>query len=204
MNPVTKFGFELVAISDSDSLNVGQFTITDPTRTHTLSYPGLGTDTRYSVTHSSPGTTTMATNYTEWTFKWTAPATNEGNITFYWATNCANNDNDENGDRIYLSSFQIHPGSTWSVKEIKEGYELNCFYDKDAKAIWVNYDLKGTREVSLSIFDELGRKVVERPVEKQSGTQKQKITLSNDLAKGTYFVKLNIGGQDLSKKILVY
>jgi hypothetical protein len=204
INPVEKFGFELVGISDSDSLNVGQFTLTEPSRTHMLSYAGLGSDTRYSVTHSTPGTVSVSTNYNEWTFTWTAPSTNEGNITFYWATNCSNNDNNENGDRIYLSSFKIHASSAWSVKEIEQGYEFNSFYDSEARSIRVNYDLKGTRLVALSIVDELGRTVVQRAAEKQSGVQKQKIDLSNTLSKGTYLVKLKIDGRDLTKKILVY
>ena len=53
------------------------------------------------------GTALAASN--TWTFKWTAPNTCSGRITFYAAGNAANNDRNDTGDFIYTSATSIDP-----------------------------------------------------------------------------------------------
>ena len=123
---IAKFGFELVALRDSDSTNTGQIIITEPTRTQDLAYV-VAVGPRTSVAHKTAGTPAISTGFTQWTFDWTAPATNEGTITFYYATNCTNNNNSASGDKIYLSSFQIKPSANISVQEYINESNVNSY-----------------------------------------------------------------------------
>jgi hypothetical protein len=200
----TKFGFEIGALKDSDSLNVGTFGITDisPIRTQIISH-SVGSDLRYSVTHKTAGTSALSTNFNKWTFEWTAPLVNEGTITFWYATNCTNNNGQETGDKIFLHKFQIHPNLSASVKELADDYELKLFFDRESNEIAINYDLKGQREVQLAVFDVAGKNVHQGISAKQSGVQKQKISLGSNYAKGTYLVQLQINDQKVTKKLVV-
>jgi hypothetical protein len=203
-DPSSKFGFELVALKDADSMNVGQFVITDNVRTQLIDHPGPNANLRFSVTHQAAGTPELSPNYNRWVFNWTAPPVNEGNITFWYATNCTNNNNLSSGDKIFLHSFKIHPVPLASVKEVSQEYDLKIFYDQDTKEIVVNYDLKGRRSVQLAVYDAAGKQVYAGPTEKQSGQQKHKISLGNDYSKGTYLARLLINGRNVSKKIVIH
>lgn len=201
-SPTAKFGFEIGVLKDSDSLNVGTFNITDNARTQIITHP-IATDLRYSVTHKTAGTPSVSTNFCQWTFDWTAPLVNEGNITFWYATNCSNNDGQETGDRIYLHSFKIHPSALSSVKEIADEFVLKTFFDTESNEININYDLKGQRNVQLSIFDVAGKTIHSETSKIQSGIQKQKIALGSNYTKGTYLVQLQINDQKVTKKLIV-
>ncbi len=77
----------------------GSFTLLDPTKT-TLSVTGSIGD---YVAHPD------ATQNHQWTFQWTAPASDIGPMTFYWAGNDANgiDTTPPAGDSIYLAQKTI-------------------------------------------------------------------------------------------------
>ena len=58
-----------------------------------------GGQRKYATHKSSSNTSATQT----WNWTWEAPATEQGAITFYVATNKANNNGNDNGDIIYLS-----------------------------------------------------------------------------------------------------
>jgi hypothetical protein len=200
---VDKFGFEVQAIKDADSTDIGSWIITDVARTHMLNHvvpPGLN---RNSVTHNAAGTVTTAPNTNQWTMNWQAPPSNEGNITFYYATNCTNNNGLSTGDMIYLSSFTIKPKIT-SVKELSDVHELKLYYDAETKELNINYDVKGNKKIGLKVFDCVGKMIYEMPVVNLSGKQKQTVALGNEHKAGTYLVQLGINDQQTSRKVVVY
>lgn len=204
LTPTTKFGFEIVALKDSDSLNTGQFIITDPSpeRTQLISHAYFN-DTRYSVTHKTDGTPALSPNFTYWTFDWKAPLVNEGKITFWYATNCTNNNGQSTGDFIYLHSFQIHPVPDASIHEIATSYDLKASFDNESNELIVSYDLKGKRTVQLSVYDIAGKMVFSGAPTKLSGKQKQAINLGDGKTEGTYLIQLQIDGQKATKKVVV-
>jgi uncharacterized protein (TIGR03437 family) len=102
-----RFGFELTVINDGGSA-AGTITVTDPTRT-TLVGGGNG---RMYISHLAPGTSATGPGTDSWSFKWTAPPTSTGKVTFYAAGNAANNDGAQTGDLIYTTSASINPGQS--------------------------------------------------------------------------------------------
>ncbi len=59
------------------------------------------------IQHTSAGTFQNQTGSAVWTFNWTAPASNVGNVTFYAAGIQANNNGSESGDQTYVKTAII-------------------------------------------------------------------------------------------------
>ncbi len=97
----TKFGFQMTALGSGNAM-AGNWTAAAGTST------GNGTGSlsaRRYIHHNSGGVS--GTNVKTWNFTWNAPATGLGNVVFYLAYNCANNNNSSSGDRIYTSSLTL-------------------------------------------------------------------------------------------------
>ena len=94
-NPAKK-GFQVTALNPANEM-AGNFVAGGNTQIKTATISG---GQRKYVTHKS-SSNTSATQVWNWT--WEAPATEQGPITFYIATNKTNNNSNTNGDLIYLS-----------------------------------------------------------------------------------------------------
>lgn len=101
--PLFGFGFESLRSTGS---NAGTFTITNSTETQ-LKNANINGNNRTNVVHKEDGGLTMDSH--TFTFNWTAPSTNIGNITFYAAGNAADNQGDSLGDYIYKTSRVVTP-----------------------------------------------------------------------------------------------
>lgn len=202
INPTLKFGFEIQPIRDADSTNAGAFTLTQPARTQTLSH-ATPHGMKYSVTHTETGNIPVSSNFNQWVMNWTAPATNVGKITFYYATNCTNNNGQNTGDRIYLHKLQIHPNPAISIEERTSSYQLHTYYNRENDQLEINYDLSGKHHVELTVIDITGKIVFSRPEEILSGKQKVIIPMKPEIANSTYVVKLNVDKECAAKKIVV-
>jgi hypothetical protein len=200
---IQRFGFELQALEDSTSKEVGTIIITDAVRTHTLTHSVLG-NSRTSATHSTTGTTAVVTGFNEWTFDWMAPPVNEGDITFYYATNSTNNNNAPTGDKVFISIFKIRPSPFININEYVDEQSINAFYDQEANQIILNYYLKTAKKISVRVFDSMGREVAKQTIRSQSsGQQKEELALRGGLSKGIYYVNLSVGNRSVSKKIII-
>ncbi len=94
-----RWGFEMASLAGGT--NAGTFANTTG---NTQLKTGSG---KTYVEHTSAGTFQNQTGGAVWTFNWTAPATNVGNVTFYAAGLQANNNGSESGDQTYLRSVVI-------------------------------------------------------------------------------------------------
>jgi hypothetical protein len=91
-------GFQVSPQNNSGNL-LGTLLITDPSHTKLV---GSG---KY-VTHTSLGTQLSGGTRT-WSFDWVAPATGTGGVTFYGAFNATNNQNNQSGDTIFISTMTV-------------------------------------------------------------------------------------------------
>ncbi len=103
-----RYGFSLTAL-DSENNPAGQFTVTNDANT---SYAVSQSNQRQYMGHKSAG----ANN--SWTFEWTAPQSDVGNITFYYVINAANQNGGTSGDKIETGNTVIVPA------EVAETYAL--------------------------------------------------------------------------------
>ena len=110
----TKYGFELTAL-DSTGNKAGDLANLDTNRTavNTALFGTAGAQvTRQYIYHallSLGGTAPNLAERSEWTFKWTAPATRIGKIGFYATGNAANAAAGNQGDYIYSTVATVTP-----------------------------------------------------------------------------------------------
>ncbi len=98
-----RYGFETIALNSSNTM-AGSFTVTNATRTKRVL-----SGTKQYMEQTNSGTTSSYTDSTDWSFNWTSPTTNVGNVTFYLNGNVANNNNSDTYDTIYSKSFTFQP-----------------------------------------------------------------------------------------------
>jgi hypothetical protein len=97
---VTLFGFGFEALNSSNT-NAGTIAVTSSS-TMQLQNASNG---RVNIVHRQGGG--AGSGIKAFTFNWTAPSANIGNVTFYAAGNASNSSNTDSGDRIYTTSVVI-------------------------------------------------------------------------------------------------
>lgn len=106
---VSRFGFQVVALTEQTKENAGSFTITDHERTQFMRNELAMVNRKY-VTYTFNGTDAVSDGVGEWSVNWTAPAGSTGNIIFYAAAVSADDDGTDKGDMVYTASQPfIHP-----------------------------------------------------------------------------------------------
>lgn len=90
-----KYGFSLTAVDGSNNA-AGTFAITSAATTSLSTFAG-----KSYIGHKSANSTAA------WVFKWTAPGSGTGDVTFYIAANSSNNNGNSLGDAIYIRNVTI-------------------------------------------------------------------------------------------------
>ncbi len=189
-----KKGFQATALSSS---NVMAGTFTGQTVGGTSVSTSGG---RKYANHTS--TSNTSTNMA-WVWTWTAPATNVGDVTFYVATNKANNNTTDSGDAIYLSQHIV--GSTAGIDD-NESVKSNFVagYNAETNAVKIDFTSLTAGEMFFNLVDMNGRSVFNYEMgNAQIGKNATSIKLPNDLKNGIYFVNVFINNTPMSAKIQV-
>lgn len=187
-----KNGFEIVALNPSNT-QAGTFTVVNASSTKAISSGGKG-----RITHTVAGTALNT-----WSFGWTAPATNVGNVTFYLATNLTNSNNGGTGDVIYTSQHVI--GSTANISEVKAKVGVVAAYNAENASIQLAIDAQENGDAAVNIVDATGKSVQFEALGKVSaGDNTRTIKLASDLPKGMYILHVNVNNNFTTKKVYVY
>jgi hypothetical protein len=146
------FGIGLECLTSAGS-NAGSLSITDPASTQLLNVT-VGGNSRRNLVHTLGGGS--GTGSKAFTFNWTAPSTNIGDVTFYFAGNASNNNGMGSGDRIYSGSQLVTPSLTTGVGEAVSTSPLAVFPNPSTGRFQVEL---GGQEVPYRILDLGGRSV---------------------------------------------
>jgi len=193
-NPDKK-GFSSVALNASD-LNAGSFAVITGGGTQDNMSNG-----RHYVTHTSSSNTNTTF---AWTWDWTAPATDEGDVTFYIASNVANNNGSFSGDVIHLSEHVISINPSAGVSEEKEAFTVSAGYSPDNHSIALNFNTLAIGDMYLNLVDMNGRSVFTSQMgESELGQNKESIVLPAHLKNGIYAVHFFIDNRAAMAKICV-
>jgi len=119
----SKFGFMVTSLDINDEA-AGTFTSLN-NRTSAFNSTVNG-KTRYYIEHTNNGTSSVSTDSASWTFEWTAPSKQIGDVTFYVALNVTNNNGGTSGDVIYNKKFSISPSTLLPVAEISLADSVAC------------------------------------------------------------------------------
>lgn len=104
----SKFGFQITCLNGSNA-PAGSFTATT-TRVQRVTR-NINSQTREYIEQTSSGTSGVTSDSTIWFFSWKAPATNQGDLSFYVALNATNSNSQSSGDSIYTKKFTLGPSS---------------------------------------------------------------------------------------------
>ncbi len=111
------YGFQITAL-DQSGRQAGTLIVTDPATTQPNSGVVGGNLRRY-IQHTQQGAIPVVFDEREWTFRWRAPATLVGPVTFYAAGNAADGNIEPTGDYIYATSATVlDRGSTEPIQVV--------------------------------------------------------------------------------------
>lgn len=191
-----RFGFQVVAIKNGDLSNAGAFAITDSIRTQILKNDIQLLDREYA-TYTYNGTLATQNGKSEWDFNWTAPNTENDEITFYIAGVSANNDGTDNGDYVYTTNIKINPLAS-SVNQVVANKKMaEIGYDVHSKNISVINN--NPNVILVSVYDLTGREIFSSKLNPYHHT-----LIGVDTQTAYIVVVKNEKGQKLTSKITAY
>lgn len=185
----SKNGFELTILDGSDN-QAG--TLTAGVNTTVTSAGG-----RQYIRHSA------SEGLGSWTFNWTAPATNVGELTAYYAMNKSNSSESSSGDEIFLGNTPIPPFNVGIAENpLDKAYKVS--YNNLTKQVSLNYSLIENAKVVLNVQDLSGKLI--QTVDfgyKTTGDYSEQVTLNKVDINGMYVVSLFINNRVLNRKLMI-
>jgi len=196
--PLFGLGFEALT---STNANAGSLIITNSTKT-TIKTKTVSGVTRNNVVHQLNGG--LHADSAIFTFNWTAPTSNIGNITFYFAGIAANNNGNEDLDYAYNGSKVVSPASTTGLSENNKNISNLKAYINDEGRITLEYSSFEHTSPKINIIDLGGRLVSsEETGQYVSGEVKMTVSVPVGLKSGMYLIRVISNGESLNSKLFI-
>jgi hypothetical protein len=192
---VNKFGFE-ISPQDANGNLMGTMTVTNSTETKLIS------NNKY-ITHTSSGNT-GTNNSKSWSFTWTAPSANSGDVTFYGAFNAANDNGTTAGDKIYTYSLTASEAISTGIPEnMNVSTDCNVYPNPIRSAFSISYKNEKSGNVLVELLDLNGR-VISKLLEtnRSEGLQNENLEI-NEINTGVYFIKITTAMSSYTQRIMV-
>lgn len=150
-----------------------------------------------NITHIQPIT---STDFAHWI--WTAPA--NGNVYIYLDCLGCGGSTTESGDNAALFTKVLTPAlSSGITSNLDNQFNLKLFPNPAIDNFHLSYKLDKRSAVSIKIYDVNGKLMSDVLNEtKDVGEQSLNINIAN-LREGIYTVNLNVGGQEIIKKLII-
>jgi hypothetical protein len=180
-----KKGFQVVAL-DAQNKQAGTLT--------------AGSNSMVTTQNSKQYLNHKSSSSASWSFKWKAPATNVGDVTFYVAAG--------NLSSIYKSSYKlsafVDTTKTNSIVVNENNFEFTAFYVASSQNLFLKYDANLKGDAFVNVLDMNGRSVAYKKVGAVSGDSSKEIELPLAVQPGTYVVNMFVNNYMSSKKIVVF
>jgi hypothetical protein len=197
------FGFDLECLTGSTpAQNAGTLIVTNTAETHILNAT-VSTVVRKNMTHKLNAG--LGTDTKTFSFKWAAPTTNVGNVTFYCAGNATNMNGAKTGDHIYTTTQVVTPAIGAATNEIEmTKSDFNVFPNPTSGNLFVTYSTPLGEHVDFTLMTLEGK--VAGPVYTFQGTGSSTtsaIVLPEGFASGVYLLRMQNGDVTSMKKVVV-
>jgi len=192
-----KNGFQLVPLKASDNSAAGTVVVTDATRTQII--PG-------AAGKQYLGHRTAGTSVSTWSFDWTAPSTDVGNVVFYVATNKTNSNNQTSGDLIRLSQhvFEGSGGSASLTAYQQIQNSLRMGLNDASGSLEIFFELNEKEPLYINVVNLQGQSVLSSELGSSYPGENQKtVKLPQGLSSGLYVVNFFIGNKAYSEKVML-
>jgi hypothetical protein len=194
-NPAKK-GFQVTALNAANTM-AGMFVAGANTQLKTATISG---GQRKYATHKNTSNTSATQT---WNWTWQAPATEQGAVTFYVATNKANNNGNDNGDVIYLSQHVFFNDDA-SVDEVTVDNNFSAGYAPDKGEIVISFSTLSIAPTSFNLVDLQGQSVWTKKLENSNvGENKQLVSVPKHLPNGIYVVHFFLGNKSYAAPVSI-
>ena len=189
----TQFGFDTEILTTTNT-NAG---------TMSAAFTGVqffNFGSRKNATHTTPMGGAGSASFS---FEWVAPVS--GRATIYAGGNAINGNLNTSGDSPASTSLILMPDNHLSIKSESDiVLGLNVFPNPVIADLKLNYSLVNAAQVKISLYDLQGKEIKELVNETQSeGYHALNTALPEDLSKGLYFVKMNLGDKAPVQRLVV-
>jgi hypothetical protein len=195
-----KMGFCCLALQNSNNTSIGSFSLIDPTRTRLYT---LGS--RNYCSHNPCGADALSLGFNQWTFNWTAPSTNAGNVTLYLGALATNHNHATSGDYAYTRSVTLSPSAT-SINEIPYAVtNFSVFPVPASEQFTVSFENLSEEKLQLSVCDLQGRviKILSDENLPQGKISKSFSIQELGLNVGIYFISIQKSGMKINQKLTI-
>ena len=194
--PLFAFGFEAL---DASGANAGTLIITNSAETQIKNFT-VSPNSRANVVHKTDAGLTTGSH--TFTFNWTAPSANIGNVTFYVAGMACDNDGGTPGDDTYTSSQVVSFSS--NINETYSDMIDVIVYPNPAKEkATIKYLLKKNAEVRIELVSIIGKVIpIYSNKEEYSGLHHYDYSF-NSLSSGLYFMNIYIDDIKNTQKLFI-
>jgi hypothetical protein len=182
---LVKFGFQSVVLKDATNTNIGTIAVTNATQTATYNGTVSGGSRKY-IAQKTAGTSATTAGSKSWSFDWTAPATDEGNITIYAVGNATNNQGNTGGDYIYTTKQTITPAVANAVKDKNTKPVFALYPNPATEFLNLAIPSKVNETIEISIYDLKGSKVFHSIENPKTDLIEKTINLDESFSKGIY------------------
>ncbi len=197
--PLFGFGFE--ALKTSDNKNGGALGIIAGNLETQLKAVTVSGSSRTNVVHKNNAGLTNDTH--TFSFKWTAPATNLGNIKFYAAGNATDDQGDSLGDYVYTTSQLVVPFTT-GISEVSATGAISVYPNPAHDVLNINVGTSSSY-YNFELMDVSGKLILTDNRKSIVASTPVTIQLPNDLGNGVYFLKaIDENNKSVTTKIFVY
>jgi hypothetical protein len=202
----TLFGVGLEALTTSNT-NAGTLVITEASSQ--LKNATIGGVARRNLVHVENGG--LANNQKAFIFDWQAPATDVGNVTFYFTGNAADGDGSNNGDFIYRGKRVVTPAPQMPVnpdgneKLASQGRGALRAYPVPVRdVLYLDHTMLVDGDFTLTLVDMKGQ-VVEHLVSapRTEGKHTEVLEGLDRHAAGSYVLRATVNGVQREQRILL-
>ena len=195
------FGFDFEALKTSDNKNGGVLAIIAGNLETQLKPVNVNGSSRTNVVHKHDGGLTNDTH--TFSFNWTAPATNVGNIMLYASGNAADDQGDSLGDYVYTTSQLVVPFTT-GISEVSASGAFSVYPNPAHDVLTVSVT-NNSSSYYFELMDRTGKIVLSENRKSIVASTPLTIQLPKDLSNGLYFLKaIDENNKSVITKIFVY
>lgn len=145
------------------------------------------------ITHRLASTT--ANDKRVWTFRWVAPASGTGEVTFNAAMLAANGNGTTSGDNVYRSELKVQEANLNGIQDFANA-GMSVYPVPFSNTITIEKGNQTFETATVAIYSLEGKKILEKEMTTASINFD-----TEDLAKGIYIIRLSAGFTNFTQKI---
>ena len=192
----SKKGFQATALLNGSNTMAGDFTSGSNTAVSAA-------NGRKYANHTSASNSGAVAS---WDWAWTAPgfSASTGDVTFYVASNKANNNAANSGDAIYLSQHTISEESSSSVEELSFTFETVSFL-AESNELFISLQNSNVGLLNAKLYDLAGKELFAKKSGILSpGQNSVHLEVPETIKQGAYLLVVKVGAYEASHIVRIF